>query len=231
MTTSIRNITAIDASNIWSDADLRRQSQQCLAAAQQHAGLPWLERRGFGRHRECGVGGRGACLCRLWHRVFRRGHAHHLWRLAGSAIGIGQLPDSRADRLRHRQLSRAQGRHRITMRSTRPPSTPWAMRCPAPPALSLFTASNTGGNSGTVEEKDYGLYLEIEGKVPIYDHNLRYNVGLRLVETHQYITSPLANINPANSTVGWMAANIPPSTASRRQAGIRRLPAVGQCGL
>jgi TonB-dependent receptor len=63
------------------------------------------------------------------------------------------------------------------------------------------TASNTGGNSGTVEEKDYGLYLETEGKVPFYDHNLRYNVGLRWVETHQYITSPLANINPANSTL------------------------------
>jgi TonB-dependent receptor len=63
------------------------------------------------------------------------------------------------------------------------------------------TASNTGGNSGTVEEKDYGLYLETEGKVPFYDHNLRYNVGLRWVETHQYITSPLTNINPANSTL------------------------------
>jgi TonB-dependent receptor len=63
------------------------------------------------------------------------------------------------------------------------------------------TASNVGGNSGTVEEKDYGLYLETQGKVPFYDHNLRYNVGLRWVETHQYITSPLANINPANSTL------------------------------
>ncbi|HEX4104710.1 MAG TPA: TonB-dependent receptor [Rhizomicrobium sp.] len=63
------------------------------------------------------------------------------------------------------------------------------------------TASNVGGNSGTVEEKDYGLYLETEGKVPVYDHNLRYNVGLRWVETHQYITSPVANINPANATL------------------------------
>src|ERR1700722_17228807 len=63
------------------------------------------------------------------------------------------------------------------------------------------TASNVGGNSGTVEEKDYGLYLETEGKVPFYDHNLRYNVGLRWVETHKYITSTLANINPANSTL------------------------------
>ena len=63
------------------------------------------------------------------------------------------------------------------------------------------TASNTGGNSGTVEEKDYGLYTEVNGKVPLDGHNLRYNVGLRWVETHQYITSPITHVNPLNSAL------------------------------
>ena len=61
------------------------------------------------------------------------------------------------------------------------------------------TASNTGGNSGTVEEKNYGFYGEAVGKVDFYGHDLRYNVGLRWVETHQYITSPLAHVNPLNA--------------------------------
>jgi TonB-dependent receptor len=66
-----------------------------------------------------------------------------------------------------------------------------------------FTASATsGGNSGVLEEKAYGWYASVVGKEPIHGHNLRYNVGLRFVETHQYITSPVTVINPANANGG-----------------------------
>ena len=155
-----RNITAIDASNIWSDAACGDNPSNALAPPNRHAGLPWLERRGFGRHRECGVGGRGAGLCRLWHRIYRRGHAYHLWRLADSAIGAGQLSDPGPDRLHYGQLSRvkaASNYYAIDQAAIN------AVGNALPGTTGTYpysTASNSGGNSGTVEEKDYGLYLE-----------------------------------------------------------------------
>jgi TonB-dependent receptor len=63
------------------------------------------------------------------------------------------------------------------------------------------TASVVGGNSGTIQEKNYGFYLQATGSEPIYGHHLRYNVGLRFVETHQYITSPVTVVNPRNATL------------------------------
>jgi TonB-dependent receptor len=66
-----------------------------------------------------------------------------------------------------------------------------------------FTGSATsGGNSGVIEEKDYGMYTEVVGKEPIHGHNLRYTLGLRFVQTNQYITSPVTVVNPANATGG-----------------------------
>jgi TonB-dependent receptor len=62
--------------------------------------------------------------------------------------------------------------------------------------------ATSGGNSGVLEEKAYGWYGEVVGKEPIHGHNLRYTVGLRFVETHQYITSPVTIINPANANGG-----------------------------
>ncbi|HEY4077788.1 MAG TPA: TonB-dependent receptor [Rhizomicrobium sp.] len=63
------------------------------------------------------------------------------------------------------------------------------------------TASVVGGNSGTIQEKNYGFYLQTTGSEPIDGHNLRYNVGVRFVETHQYITSPVTVVNPRNGTL------------------------------
>jgi TonB-dependent receptor len=63
------------------------------------------------------------------------------------------------------------------------------------------TASVVGGNSGTIEEKNYGIYLQATGSEPIDGHNLRYNLGLRVVETHQYITSPVTVVDPRNATL------------------------------
>ncbi|HWX89312.1 MAG TPA: TonB-dependent receptor, partial [Rhizomicrobium sp.] len=64
------------------------------------------------------------------------------------------------------------------------------------------SGATSGGNSGVLEEKAYSWYASVVGKEPINGHNLRYNLGLRFVETHQYITSPVTVINPANATGG-----------------------------
>jgi TonB-dependent receptor len=60
------------------------------------------------------------------------------------------------------------------------------------------TASNTGGNSGIIEEKNIGLYAELNGDVNV-DHDLKYNVGLRWVQTLQAVTSPVTVVNPLNA--------------------------------
>ena len=66
-----------------------------------------------------------------------------------------------------------------------------------------FSGSATpGGNSGTIEEKNYGFYLQATGSEPINGHNLRYNLGLRFVETHQYDTAPVTVVDPRNATGG-----------------------------
>jgi TonB-dependent receptor len=61
------------------------------------------------------------------------------------------------------------------------------------------TASVVGGNSGTIEEKNYGFYLQATGNQPLGGHSLRYNLGLRFIDTHQYITSPVTVVDPRNS--------------------------------
>ena len=62
--------------------------------------------------------------------------------------------------------------------------------------------SAIGGNSGTIQENVYSWYGELAGTEPIHGHNLRYNLGLRFVETHQYITSPVTIVDPRNATGG-----------------------------
>jgi len=64
------------------------------------------------------------------------------------------------------------------------------------------TGATSGGNSGIIDEKSYGFFLQATGSEPINGHNLRYNVGLRFVETHQYITSPVTQVNPKNANGG-----------------------------
>ena len=63
------------------------------------------------------------------------------------------------------------------------------------------TGSAIGGNSGTINENAYAWYAEVAGSEPIAGHNLRYNAGLRFVETHQYITSPVTIVDPRNATL------------------------------
>ena len=98
------------------------------------------------------------------------------------------------------------------------------------------TASAIGGNSGTINENSYSWYGEVVGTEPIAGHNLRYNAGLRFVETHQYITSPVTIVDPRNATAWrtacWMAACIPiPSPSRPRPRNYGSYPAVAEPGL
>jgi TonB-dependent receptor len=76
--------------------------------------------------------------------------------------------------------------------------------------------ATSGGNSGTIQENVYSWYGEVAGTEPIKGHNLRYNLGLRFVETHQYITSPVTIVDPRNAqiTASLTAAN-PSLTAAQ----------------
>jgi TonB-dependent receptor len=62
--------------------------------------------------------------------------------------------------------------------------------------------ATSGGNSGTIQENVYSWDGQVSGTEPISGHNLRYNLGLRFVETHQYITSPVTIVDPRNATGG-----------------------------
>lgn len=61
------------------------------------------------------------------------------------------------------------------------------------------TSSNTGANGGYVREKTYGAYAEINGDSLLGGNRLRYNVGLRWVETHQTIGGFVSVSDPRNA--------------------------------
>ncbi|HVS23881.1 MAG TPA: TonB-dependent receptor [Gammaproteobacteria bacterium] len=69
-------------------------------------------------------------------------------------------------------------------------------------------ASNTGANGGLVEEKIAGAYFEINGSTDAHDLKLRYNAGLRYVQTDQTIGGRVSipdprNTDPANGNGGF----------------------------
>ena len=61
------------------------------------------------------------------------------------------------------------------------------------------TASNTGANGGYVREKTYGLYAELNGQFDLGGNPLRYNIGVRWVETHQTIGGFVSVGDPRNA--------------------------------
>ncbi|MEI9992448.1 MAG: TonB-dependent receptor [Rhizomicrobium sp.] len=62
------------------------------------------------------------------------------------------------------------------------------------------TSSNSGGNSGQIEEKDTGVYAQVDGVLHV-EHDLRYDFGLRWVQTEEAITSPITHVDPRNATL------------------------------
>jgi TonB-dependent receptor len=68
----------------------------------------------------------------------------------------------------------------------------------AGPLGSFATGSNTGGTSGSFDERNWGGYAQVDGQVHIGGRALKYNAGLRWVETHQTIYSPTQVTDPHN---------------------------------
>ena len=63
------------------------------------------------------------------------------------------------------------------------------------------TASNTGGTSGSFDEKDFGAYVMADGTIHLGDRDLKWDAGLRWTETHQTIISPVQHTDPRNATL------------------------------
>ena len=59
------------------------------------------------------------------------------------------------------------------------------------------TASNTSATSGDFDEKTWGLYEQLDGVVNL-DRDLKYDFGIRWVETRQTVWSPEQFTNPLN---------------------------------
>jgi TonB-dependent receptor len=68
------------------------------------------------------------------------------------------------------------------------------------PNAPASTGTNGGTNSGIIDEKNYGLYLESNGNIPISGRTLHYNVGVRWVTTLQNIIGPVSLADPRNTT-------------------------------
>lgn len=62
------------------------------------------------------------------------------------------------------------------------------------------TSSNTGGTSGAFDEKNVGLYAQLDGVLD-WGHKLKYDIGLRWTQTRQSIVSPVVHTDPRNATL------------------------------
>ncbi|HYS45918.1 MAG TPA: TonB-dependent receptor, partial [Rhizomicrobium sp.] len=60
-------------------------------------------------------------------------------------------------------------------------------------------AGDTGSTSGMEEERNAGFYGMVSGILHLDTRNLKYNFGLRWVQTLQNIISPIAHADPRNS--------------------------------
>jgi len=61
-------------------------------------------------------------------------------------------------------------------------------------------AGNTtlGVGSGGIDEKNYGIYGELDGEMTVKEHKLSYSVGLRWVDTLQSVGGPVSYNDPRN---------------------------------
>jgi TonB-dependent receptor len=82
-------------------------------------------------------------------------------------------------------------------------NTAWSTvnsRCKGTTSVYYATSSNTGGKSGCYEERYIGLYGQVDGVLHVGDRDLNYDVGLRWVETHQNVISPLLSSSSTSVT-------------------------------
>jgi TonB-dependent receptor len=59
-------------------------------------------------------------------------------------------------------------------------------------------SSNTSATWGTIQEKVTGFYTELNGNAEIRETELRYNVGVRYVQTDQIVGSRVSRTDPRN---------------------------------
>jgi TonB-dependent receptor len=64
--------------------------------------------------------------------------------------------------------------------------------CPAQ-VYPYSTTTATADKTGAFDEKDWGLYAQLDGRLSIGERTLKYDLGLRWSETHQDLFSPLLN--------------------------------------
>jgi TonB-dependent receptor len=62
-------------------------------------------------------------------------------------------------------------------------------------------SSNTGASTGYIDEKTTGLFLQVDGTVPVFDRSLRYDAGVRYVRTKQNVGAYNSTVDPRNATL------------------------------
>jgi TonB-dependent receptor len=62
-------------------------------------------------------------------------------------------------------------------------------------------SSNTGAAAGSINEKNLGFYVQLNGILTPGGRNLRYNLGARQVRTEQSVAGPVAIADPRNATL------------------------------
>jgi TonB-dependent receptor len=78
--------------------------------------------------------------------------------------------------------------------------------------------TNLAVGSGSIDEKNYGLYGEINGVLPVLGHSLNYNAGLRWVVTLQTVSGPVSSADPRNGELldGGRYPNTAPFSTAKR---------------
>lgn len=61
--------------------------------------------------------------------------------------------------------------------------------------------TNLAVGTGLIDEKNYGVYGEVNGALQAGWHDLRYNVGLRWIETLQTVSGPVSRSDPRNTAI------------------------------
>lgn len=66
------------------------------------------------------------------------------------------------------------------------------------PNASVTGNTTLGVGSGEIDEKNYGIYGELNGELELKEHKLSYNFGLRWIDTLQSVSGPVSYNDPRN---------------------------------
>jgi TonB-dependent receptor len=76
-------------------------------------------------------------------------------------------------------------------------------------AAPVTTSANTGASSGFIEEKTTGVFVQVDGAVPVFGRDLRYDLGVRYVRTKQNVGAYNSFPDPRNATLPAGATQFP----------------------